>query len=70
MNLFVLFEITAFYIARLQTVEKTFDVTESLKKMQDQLHCCDDLLKEWIADVKQWASPGCFQHSYMLGLYF
>ncbi|KAI7790649.1 hypothetical protein IRJ41_011400 [Triplophysa rosa] len=26
--------------------------------MQDQLHCCNDMLKQWIAEVKQWASPG------------
>ncbi|KAK0138712.1 hypothetical protein N1851_024746 [Merluccius polli] len=41
-----------------KTVEKTLDVTESLKKMQDQLHCCDDMLKQWVVDVKQWASSG------------
>ncbi|XP_077065656.1 uncharacterized protein LOC143718478 [Siphateles boraxobius] len=40
------------------TVENTLDATESLKKMQDQLHCCDDMLKQWVVDVKQWASSG------------
>ncbi|RXN35009.1 hypothetical protein ROHU_003915 [Labeo rohita] len=42
----------------LPTVEKTLEVTGSLKKMQDQLHCCDDMLKQWVADVQQWASSG------------
>ncbi|KAL1276161.1 hypothetical protein QQF64_035784 [Cirrhinus molitorella] len=41
-----------------KTVEKTLEVTTSLKKMQDQLHCSDDMLKQWIVDVKQWASSG------------
>ncbi|KAL0146702.1 hypothetical protein M9458_058042, partial [Cirrhinus mrigala] len=41
-----------------KTVEKTLEVTESLKKMQDQLHSCDDMLKQWVVDVKQWASSG------------
>ncbi|RXN14756.1 hypothetical protein ROHU_028536 [Labeo rohita] len=41
-----------------KTVEKTLEVTGSLKKMQDQLHCCDDMLKQWVVDVKQWASSG------------
>ncbi|RXN06112.1 hypothetical protein ROHU_033007 [Labeo rohita] len=27
--------------------------------MQDQLHCCDDMLKQWVVDVKQWASSDC-----------
>lgn len=44
--------------AVLQTVENTLDATESLKKMQDQLHCSDDMLKQWVVDVKQWASSG------------
>ncbi|XP_046873293.1 uncharacterized protein LOC124465509 isoform X2 [Hypomesus transpacificus] len=39
-----------------KTVEKTVDVAESLKTMQEQLHCCDDMLKQWVVDVKQWAS--------------
>ena len=26
--------------------------------MQDQLHCSDDMLKQWVVDVKQWASSG------------
>ncbi|RXN13634.1 putative protein si:dkey-29d5.2 [Labeo rohita] len=39
-----------------KTVEKILEVTGSLKKMQDQLHCCDDMLKQWVVDVKQWAS--------------
>ena len=47
---------TAFCIAVFQTVEKTVDVAESLKTMQEQLHCCDDMLKQWVVDVKQWAS--------------
>lgn len=42
----------------LQTIENTLDATESLKKMQDQLHCSDDMLKQWVVDVKQWASSG------------
>ncbi|XP_046891238.1 uncharacterized protein LOC124477476 [Hypomesus transpacificus] len=29
-----------------KTVEKTVDVTESLNTMQEQLHCCDDMLKQ------------------------
>ncbi|XP_051993319.1 uncharacterized protein LOC127651503 isoform X2 [Xyrauchen texanus] len=41
-----------------KTVENTLDATESLKKMQDQLHCSDDMLKQWVVDVKQWASSG------------
>lgn len=44
--------------AVLQTVENSLDATESLKKMQDQLHCSDDMLKQWVVDVKQWASSG------------
>ncbi|KAI2647104.1 Lysine--tRNA ligase [Labeo rohita] len=43
-----------------KTVEKTLEVTGSLKKMQDQLHCCDDMLKQWVVDVKQWASSEIF----------
>ncbi|KAL1276441.1 hypothetical protein QQF64_036064 [Cirrhinus molitorella] len=41
-----------------KTVEKTAEVTTSLKKMQEQLHCSDDMLKQWIVDVKQWANSG------------
>ncbi|XP_042604607.1 uncharacterized protein LOC109102519 isoform X3 [Cyprinus carpio] len=41
-----------------KTVENSLDATESLKKMQDQLHCSDDMLKQWVVDVKQWASSG------------
>ncbi|RXN36899.1 hypothetical protein ROHU_002539 [Labeo rohita] len=43
-------------VAVKSTVEKILEVTGSLKKMQDQLHCCDDMLKQWVVDVKQWAS--------------
>lgn len=57
-NKVLFYKMTAFCIAILQTVEKTLDVTKSLKKMQDQLHCCDDMLKQWVVDVKQWASSG------------
>ncbi|KAF3858823.1 hypothetical protein F7725_012024 [Dissostichus mawsoni] len=39
------------------TAEKTEAVTESLKKMQDQLNCSDDMLELWVDD-KQWASKG------------
>ncbi|CAL8259208.1 unnamed protein product [Arctogadus glacialis] len=39
-----------------KTVEKTCEVSENLKKLQDQMHCCDGMLKQWVADVKQWAS--------------
>ncbi|KAI9541830.1 hypothetical protein NQZ68_026291 [Dissostichus eleginoides] len=39
-----------------KTAEKTEAVTESLKKMQDQLNCSDDMLELWVDDVKQWAS--------------
>ncbi|CAL8312881.1 unnamed protein product [Arctogadus glacialis] len=41
-----------------KTVEKTCEVSENLKKLQDQMHCCDGMLKQWVADVKQWASSG------------
>ncbi|XP_010769918.1 uncharacterized protein [Notothenia coriiceps] len=41
-----------------KTAEKTEAVTESLKKMQDQLNCSDDMLELWVDDVKQWASKG------------
>ena len=44
--------------AFLQTVEKTSEVSENLKKLQDQMHCWDGMLKQWVADVKQWASSG------------
>lgn len=54
----VFYEISVLCIAVLQTVENTLDATESLKKMQDQLHCSDDMLKQWVVDVKQWASSG------------
>ncbi|KAK1879146.1 Androglobin [Dissostichus eleginoides] len=40
-----------------KTAEKTEAVTESLKKMQDQLNCSDDMLELWVDD-KQWASKG------------
>ncbi|XP_046907037.1 uncharacterized protein LOC124488473 isoform X2 [Hypomesus transpacificus] len=39
-----------------KTVEKTVDVAESLKTIKEQLHCCDDMLKQWVVEVKQWAS--------------
>ncbi|KAF3834428.1 hypothetical protein F7725_025632 [Dissostichus mawsoni] len=54
---------------KLFTAEKTEAVTESLKKMQDQLNCSDDMLELWVDDVKQWASKaspadaGCLQIS-------
>ncbi|KAI9545903.1 hypothetical protein NQZ68_032616 [Dissostichus eleginoides] len=41
-----------------KTAEKTEAVTKSLKKMQDQLNCSDDMLELWVDDVKQWASKG------------
>nr|XP_055057891.1 uncharacterized protein LOC129442074 [Misgurnus anguillicaudatus]XP_055057892.1 uncharacterized protein LOC129442074 [Misgurnus anguillicaudatus] len=41
-----------------KTIEKTLDATESLKNMKDQLHCSDDMLKQWVVDVNQWASSG------------
>ncbi|XP_019900196.1 uncharacterized protein LOC109615410 [Esox lucius] len=41
-----------------KTVEKALEVTESLKKMQDQFCCSDDMLEQWVLDVNQWASSG------------
>ncbi|KAL0966187.1 hypothetical protein UPYG_G00292040 [Umbra pygmaea] len=41
-----------------KTVEQTLEVTEGLKKMQDQFLCSDDMLEQWVVDVKQWASSG------------
>jgi hypothetical protein len=37
---------------------QTWEVSENLKNLQDQMHCWDGMLKQWVADVKQWASSG------------
>ncbi|XP_030222959.1 uncharacterized protein LOC115551390 isoform X2 [Gadus morhua] len=44
------------HIALSSRFKKTWEVSENLKNLQDQMHCWDGMLKQWVADVKQWAS--------------
>ena len=41
----------------MQTVDKTVEVAEQLKKLQELYKCSDAMLQKWVVDVKKWAEP-------------
>ena len=54
----LIFEMSVFCISILQTLEKTGEVTQTLAKLQAEFHCSDEMLQQWVLDVKEWAKTG------------
>lgn len=50
--------IQTFFFTLTQTLKNAHEATVTLKDMQEQWQCSDDTLKQWVAQVKEWASTG------------
>lgn len=41
-----------------QTCQRLQDETARLAELKTELHCTDELVSQWLSDVKEWAADG------------